>query len=39
VSRALDAHTLLPQADALTIDTGSPVCMVFGATVDAGSPQ
>ncbi|GAB2891941.1 lactonase family protein [Paraburkholderia jirisanensis] len=31
VSRALDAHTLLPQAGTSTIGTGSPVCIVFGA--------
>jgi 6-phosphogluconolactonase (cycloisomerase 2 family) len=30
VSRALDAATLLPQSEATVIDTGSPVCVVFG---------
>lgn len=30
VSRALDAATLLPRAEATVVDTGSPVCVVFG---------
>lgn len=29
VSRTLDAHSLVPQAGASVIETGSPVCIVF----------
>lgn len=41
-SRVLDAATLLPRDRAILVDTGSPVCILFGAPryrgIDAASP-